>query len=59
MIRLTETDEQGNWALKGVVWKSLHVGQVITKKRAKSSMVRCTSLKIMRTVGCHQMRWKR
>ena len=32
MIRLTETDEQGNWALKGVAWKSLHVGQVITKE---------------------------
>lgn len=30
MHRLTESDEQGNWALKGVAWKSLHVGQVIT-----------------------------
>lgn len=30
MRRLTETDEQGNWALKGVTWKSLHTGQVIT-----------------------------
>lgn len=31
MSRLTEKDEQGNWALKGVPWKSLHEGQVITK----------------------------
>lgn len=31
MSRLTEKDEQGNWALKGVSWKSLHEGQVITK----------------------------
>ena len=30
MHRLTETDEQGNWALSGVIWKSLHTGQVIT-----------------------------
>lgn len=30
MRRLTETDEQGNWALKGVKWESLHTGQVIT-----------------------------
>lgn len=31
MSRLTEKDEQGNWALKGVPWKSLHEGQIITK----------------------------
>lgn len=31
MGRLIEKDEQGNWALKGVPWKSLHEGQVITK----------------------------
>ena len=31
MSRLTEKDKQGNWALKGVPWKSLHEGQVITK----------------------------
>lgn len=30
MHRLTETDSQGNWALSGVTWKSLHAGQVIT-----------------------------
>ena len=35
MIRLTETDEQGNWALKGVAWKSLHVGQVLTKETSE------------------------
>lgn len=35
MIRLTETDEQGNWALKGVAWKSLYVGQVITKETSE------------------------
>ena len=32
MNRLTEGDEQGNWMLKGVAWKSLHTGQVITKE---------------------------
>lgn len=32
MHRLTEGDEQGNWMLKGVAWKSLHTGQVITKE---------------------------
>lgn len=32
MHRLTEKDEQGNWALKGVKWASLHVGQTITKE---------------------------
>lgn len=32
MHRLTEKDEQGNWALKGVKWESLHVGQTITKE---------------------------
>ena len=35
MIRLTENDEQGNWALKGVAWKSLHVGQVLTKETSE------------------------
>lgn len=32
MHRLTEKDEQGNWALKGAKWASLHVGQTITKE---------------------------
>lgn len=32
MNRLTKGDEQGNWMLKGVAWKSLHTGQVITKE---------------------------
>lgn len=32
MERLTQKDEQGNWSLKGVPWKSLHEGQVITKE---------------------------
>lgn len=31
MSRLTEKDDQGNWMLKGVPWKTLHEGQVITK----------------------------
>ena len=31
MDRLTEKDEQGNWYLKGVPWKNLHEGQVITR----------------------------
>ena len=30
MSRLTQKDEQGNWCLKGLPWKQLHVGQVIT-----------------------------
>lgn len=32
MHRLTEKDEQGNWALKGVEWKSLYTGSVITEE---------------------------
>ena len=32
MKRLTEHDGQGNWSLKGVAWKALYVGQVITKE---------------------------
>ena len=32
MDRLTEKDEQGNWCLKGVPWKNLHEGQVITRE---------------------------
>lgn len=31
MKRLTESDDLGNWSLKGVPWKSLYVGQVITR----------------------------
>ncbi|MDE7476688.1 MAG: hypothetical protein K2M91_01845 [Lachnospiraceae bacterium] len=31
MIRLTVIDNQGYWTLKGVPWKSLCEGQVITK----------------------------
>lgn len=31
MNRLTERDNQGNWALKGTDWRQLHIGQVITK----------------------------
>lgn len=30
MYRLTEKDEQGNWCLKGLPWKCLHLGEVIT-----------------------------
>lgn len=32
MERLTQKDEQGNWTLRGVPWKQLHEGQVITKE---------------------------
>lgn len=32
MSRLTEKDSQGNWALSGVTWKSLHTGQIITEE---------------------------
>ena len=32
MKRLTERDKQGNWALKGVNWQQLHIGQPITKE---------------------------
>lgn len=31
-MRLTQKDEQGNWTLRGVPWKQLHEGQVITKE---------------------------
>lgn len=32
MNRLTEKDDQGNWALKGIRWQQLYVGQIITKE---------------------------
>lgn len=32
MARLTIKDEQGNWALKGVKWNQLHVGEMITQQ---------------------------
>ena len=32
MGRLTETDGYGNWRLKGVPWKNLHEGEVITRE---------------------------
>lgn len=32
MARLTIKDEQGNWALKGVKWNQLHVGEKITQQ---------------------------
>ena len=32
MARLIIKDEQGNWALKGVKWNQLHVGETITQK---------------------------
>lgn len=30
MNRLTEKDEQGNWYLKGIPWRYLYLGEVIT-----------------------------
>lgn len=32
MKRLTERDKKGSWALKGVDWQQLHIGQPITKE---------------------------
>lgn len=32
MSRLTEQDEQGNWGVKGIPWKDLYEGNLITKK---------------------------
>ena len=32
MSKLMEKDDQGNWSLKGVAWKELYVGQVITRE---------------------------
>lgn len=32
MNRLTEKDTQGNWALKGISWQQLSIGQKITKE---------------------------
>lgn len=52
MNRLTEGDEQGNWMLKGVAWKSLHTGQVITKEVSeKNFTVRSASLETMKKAG--------
>ena len=30
--RLTESDELGNWGVKGLLWKNLYVGQTITRE---------------------------
>lgn len=30
MAKMTEKDEQGNWALKGVKWEDLHEGKTIS-----------------------------
>lgn len=35
MHRLTEKDEQGNWALKGVKWASLHGGAAARYKEVR------------------------
>ncbi|MFW5676319.1 MAG: hypothetical protein ACOCNL_08575 [Acetivibrio ethanolgignens] len=32
MKRLTESDGSGNWAVKGLPWKNLQEGQVITRE---------------------------
>lgn len=32
MNKLTEKDNQGNWALKGISWQQLSIGQKITKE---------------------------
>lgn len=32
MGTLIQSDDLGNWSLKGVPWKSLYVGRVITRK---------------------------
>lgn len=34
-MRRTEKDEQGNWCLRGVPWKELHAGAVITAKTSE------------------------
>lgn len=31
MSRLTQTDDSGNWSLKGLPWKNTYAGQVITR----------------------------
>ena len=30
--RLTESDELGNWGIKGLLWKNLYEGEVITRE---------------------------
>ena len=30
--RLTESDDLGNWGVKGLLWKNLYVGQAITRE---------------------------
>lgn len=31
MGRLTETDDSGNWCIKGLPWKDTYIGQPITE----------------------------
>lgn len=32
MNRMTQKDSQGNWCLRGLPWKKLHIGEAITKE---------------------------
>lgn len=35
MQRLTQKDEQGNWCVKGLPWKAIYAGEVITENTEK------------------------
>lgn len=45
MSRLTQTDDSGNWSLKGLPWKDTYVGQVITRNTSEKIRIALWKLK--------------
>lgn len=51
MRRLTEANEQGYWNIKGLPWKNLYAGQVITEETRKIIYVCLCKLKDYEDIG--------
>lgn len=51
MNKMIQKDEQGNWALKGVRWQQLHVGQVISNEMQRRLYSALTKLKDYEATG--------
>ena len=45
MSRLTQTDDSGNWSLKGLPWKDTYVGQVIMRNTSEKIRIALWKLK--------------
>ncbi len=51
MSRLTQSDAQGNWSLKGIRWNQLHVGNAITKEMSDALYGALAKLKDYEEIG--------